>query len=1155
MTTLSPILESVLHEFPGIAYRCLNDPCWTVQYISSGVTALTGYMPEVFTGHQPFTYSDIILVDDRERVQQEIKHALNAGTGFVLTYRIVTAHGKIKFVNEHGNAIRDGDGRIVALQGFVTDVTAARQMQQALNEVTQRFKWIAQATNDNTWDWNLQTNEIWHGDDVRGMFDCPSDTTSRESDCWSTRIHPEDRERVLASMKAAIGSTAGDWSAEYRFQRKDGSYAELLNRAVIIRDPHHAAIRMVGGISDLTERKQSRLHLERLDRALRILNQCSQRLVRADDEHGLLKDICELAVEVGGYQAASVSVVSDARWPLQDGASHGAHFQRLIYPDIPLGADESGDSLAAAAMSSNEQVVCSDIANAPLTAGLREELLGRGYRSAIWLPITHGGQGIGVMTIYCSAVAPFDAEEIQLLRTLADNIAFGIVNIRSREDRKRIELAAVKIVAGVSANTGEAFFEHLARNMALAVGADGAFVARFRDDALQSVHTITAVLDNAALPNFDYEIAGSPCEKLVTSPGCVVLDDVAGCFPASGAVRMGMRGYAGCRLDSMTGQPLGLLFVLFREPVAQPDFVTRIIQIFAARAGAELERQLSDARILEQASLLDKAKDAIVVHDASNRVTYWNKGAERLYGLAADKVLGIPVIEAVYGDAERYQAISTSLAAHGEWQGEIIRRREDGGELALDINSTLVRDTAGQPSSVLSIITDVTRRKAAEHEVAKLAFYDRLTGLPNRHFLEKQLQDFLDGGAATGNEGALLWIGLDRLKSLNDTRGHGIGDLLLQQTSERITASIGAGDVAARFGGDEFVVLIKGLGHAPGKAIAVARALLQRLNEPFDLDGYTHGCSASIGLAYFRSDKDAATEIFKRADIAMYEAKAAGRNTLRLFDTRMQKCAESRAELESDLRRALERDGLHLAYQPQVSEAGHVTGVEALLRWNHPTRGPVSPAEFIPIAETSGLIIPCGEWVLDQACRQLSRWETNALTRSLSIAVNVSAHQLRHPGFVHQVKNVLHHTGADPRKLKLELTESCLVTDTDATVEKMKALKAIGISFSLDDFGTGFSSLSYLKRLPLDQLKIDRSFVSDVTKDANAAVITRSIIALGQSLSLEVIAEGVETECQHRFLAMHGCGIYQGYLFSRPVSVEGVEEYLLHRSERSAALA
>jgi diguanylate cyclase (GGDEF)-like protein len=480
-----------------------------------------------------------------------------------------------------------------------------------------------------------------------------------------------------------------------------------------------------------------------------------------------------------------------------------------------------------------------------------------------------------------------------------------------------------------------------------------------------------------------------------------------------------------------------------------------------------------------------------------------------------------------------------------EWQGEITQRRQNGSELVVEINATLVRDASGKLNSVLSIVTDITRRKAAEREVTNLAYYDRVTGLPNRHALMKRLDQLLDSGTKNGAQGALLWIDLGRLKSLNDTRGHDMGDRLLQQTGERIIATLNSDDLAARFGGDEFVVLMGNLNGNPNSAISKAERLLQRLSKPFNLGGYIHSGSTSIGLTFFRCGQDMAAEILKRADIAMYEAKSAGRNSLRLFDAQMQNQVDLRAALEDALRQALQNDELRLEYQPQVADTGETRGVEALLRWEHPTRGPISPTEFIPLAEATGLIIPYGEWVLEQACNQLKRWESNPLARSLSISVNVSAQQIRHHRYVDRVTEILCRTGANSQKLKLELTESTLVTDIDATVEKMTKLKSVGIKFSLDDFGTGFSSLSYLKRLPLDQLKIDRSFVSDVITDPNAAAIANTVITLGQSLGLEVIAEGVETESQRHFLATHGCKIYQGYLISRPMRIDNLEAYLL----------
>jgi EAL domain-containing protein (putative c-di-GMP-specific phosphodiesterase class I) len=355
-------------------------------------------------------------------------------------------------------------------------------------------------------------------------------------------------------------------------------------------------------------------------------------------------------------------------------------------------------------------------------------------------------------------------------------------------------------------------------------------------------------------------------------------------------------------------------------------------------------------------------------------------------------------------------------------------------------------------------------------------------------------------------------------------------------------------DTVARLGGDEFVVMLENIGATPAVAAervrAVGEKIVAALNRPFRFDDYEYHSTPSIGIAVFQDHEHNVGELLKRADLAMYQAKAAGRNTLRFFDPAMQAAASARAALEADLRQALREKQFLLHFQPQVQGAGRVTGVEALVRWRHPRRGMVSPAEFIPLAEETGLILTLGQWVLETACAQLTAWGKRADRAHLTMAVNVSARQFRHPDFMDQVLAILERTGADPHKLKLELTESVLVDNVDETIARMSALKAKGVGFSLDDFGTGYSSLSYLKRLPLDALKIDRSFVSDVLSDPNDGAIARTIIALAQSLGLAVVAEGVETEAQRDFLARHGCDAYQGYLFSRPLPIELLEEFV-----------
>jgi diguanylate cyclase (GGDEF)-like protein len=459
-----------------------------------------------------------------------------------------------------------------------------------------------------------------------------------------------------------------------------------------------------------------------------------------------------------------------------------------------------------------------------------------------------------------------------------------------------------------------------------------------------------------------------------------------------------------------------------------------------------------------------------------------------------------------------------------------------------------VKDDDGEITNYVATLTDITQRKRAEAEINQLAFYDQLTGLPNRRLLTDRLRQALATRARHQRHGALLFIDLDNFKALNDTLGHDKGDILLHQVAQRLVTGVRACDTVARLGGDEFVVMLDDLSENAQDAAAqtetVGEKILAALNQTYLISAREHHSTASIGITLFREHTESVDELMKRADTAMYQAKAAGRNTLRFFDHDMQVAVTTRAALEVDLRRAIKEQQFLIYYQAQLDSRGRVLGAEALLRWPHPERGLVSPAEFIPLAEDTGLILPLGQWVLKTACERLALWASRPELADLSLAVNVSARQFHHRDFVEQVLAALARSGANPQRLKLELTESLLVHDMDDIIVKMTALKAKGVGFSLDDFGTGYSSLSYLKRLPLDQLKIDQSFVRDILTDTDDAAIARMIIVLGESLGLTVIAEGVESDAQRDFLATHGCRAYQGYLFCRPLPVEGFEEFV-----------
>jgi diguanylate cyclase (GGDEF)-like protein/PAS domain S-box-containing protein len=531
---------------------------------------------------------------------------------------------------------------------------------------------------------------------------------------------------------------------------------------------------------------------------------------------------------------------------------------------------------------------------------------------------------------------------------------------------------------------------------------------------------------------------------------------------------------------------------------------------------------------------------------------YVSEGVQRLYGITADEALrDYEQVYRLFDPDDRARLRHAVTCSQQELCNIALTLKlylPDGSPRWIRISSAPHRNSQGQLVWD-GVHNDVTERQLAQAEVERLGFYDALTGLPNRRLLMDRLGQALASSMrlGLGRCGALLFMDLDNFKNANDTLGHDLGDALLRQIAQRLAGVVRAGDTVSRFGGDEFVVVLDELSSSPEDAAVEAQAMAERfqqaLHEPVVVGTQQCFISMSIGISLFGIWPTSIDEMMKSADLALYQAKAAGRNTLRFFDPQMQTAASERAAMEADLRHALDSGQFVLHYQPQV-QGTHITGVEALIRWSHPEKGLISPARFIPVAEETGLIVPMGNWVLRTACNQLAVWSLQANTAHLSVAVNVSVRQFHEPGFVEEVLQTLQATGARPDLLKIELTESLLAEDVENIIVKMTALKTAGVSFALDDFGTGYSSLSYLKRFPLAVLKIDQSFVRDILIDPHDAAIAKTIIALGQSLGLAVIAEGVEQEGQHAFLLQHGCTAYQGYLFYRPMPIAQLDAIL-----------
>ena len=610
---------------------------------------------------------------------------------------------------------------------------------------------------------------------------------------------------------------------------------------------------------------------------------------------------------------------------------------------------------------------------------------------------------------------------------------------------------------------------------------------------------------------------------------------------------------------------LVLISVLIDKPLAVaimplPDFARSIFYLLNLGFGSaglfllvsyslNEEKQAVKADLRIAASAFE-AQEGLMITDAEGVILRVNQAFIDCTGYAAEDVVGQTprFLRSGRHDEDFYRTMWESISQSGSWQGEIWDRRKNGEIYPEWLTISAVKNDDGVITHYVGSHIDITERKAAEEKIRQLAFYDPLTRLPNRQLLLDRMQRALALSARSGRDGALLFIDMDNFKAINDTQGHAMGDMLLQQVAERLTSCVRESDTVARLGGDEFVVMLESLGEHPievaAKAEEVGEKILAALNQPYQLATQVSRSSSSIGATLFSGEHQEVEELLKQADIAMYQAKKAGRNALRFFDPQMQLAINARADLESELFKALERHQFQLHYQIQVDNAHHPVGAEALIRWHHPERGLVLPAQFIPLAEETGLILRIGEWVLETACAQLKAWEGNESTRHLVLAVNVSARQFHQPGFVSQVQAIVLRHAIKPNLLKLEPTESLLLENTEGTVTTMRGLKTIGIQLSLDDFGTGYSSLQYLKLLPLDQIKIDQSFVRDIATDPNDSAIVQTIIAMSKTLGLDVIAEGVETDAQREFLALSGCQFYQGYLFGKPLPIEQFEASL-----------
>ena len=549
------------------------------------------------------------------------------------------------------------------------------------------------------------------------------------------------------------------------------------------------------------------------------------------------------------------------------------------------------------------------------------------------------------------------------------------------------------------------------------------------------------------------------------------------------------------------------------------------------------------------AAIAFQTHEAILVTDADRKIIRVNKAFTRIMGYTESEILGKTpkVLSSGRQDEFFYKNFWNTINNEGKWRGEIWNRRKNGEIFPEWQTVTAVKDEQDRITNYIAFFSDITEFKLAEKEIEKLAFYDPLTELPNRRLLHERLEHELNVARRYKRAGLLFFLDLDHFKNINDSLGHSIGDQLLIQTAKRLQSLLRETDTAVRIGGDEFIILVSAQDgiHADllEQSSIIAEKIIKAINSPYLIGEHELFISTSIGIALYTGIDETAETLLKRADTAMYQAKDAGRNTFRFYQQRMQEAADSRLLVEKNLRAALSRNEIFLHYQPQLSDDNKLLGAEALIRWQHPELGMISPVEFIPIAEETGLIIPLGQWVIETVCEQIKSWDKQEL-HIPHIAINISAKQFHQADFVSMLVHTIFEHHIKPSRVMLEITEGVFLGNLEEAIDKMNALKQSGFTFSIDDFGTGYSSLTYLKRLPFDQLKIDQSFVQGLINHPTDAAIVKAIVAMAKSMNLDLIAEGVETAQHLSYLSDFGCHAYQGYYFSKPLTVEQLSEYI-----------
>ena len=709
-------------------------------------------------------------------------------------------------------------------------------------------------------------------------------------------------------------------------------------------------------------------------------------------------------------------------------------------------------------------------------------------------------------------------------------------------------LEAVAALARSSSFGVDHFCDECVVLLASTFGVDYAYVSVFTDDSRSRLRTVAFCAGGELVGNRTYEVAGAPCADVLTHDRVFIPDAAMDVYPdARLLAELRADGYYGAALTASSGEKLGVVVVAHTGPITKDITIHPVLSLFADRISLELDRQRAEKELQLSASVFRHSPQGIMITDAEHRIRKVNQAFSEITGWEEHEVVGrrASMLSAGRDSPDLQFEVQTALDAEDVWVGELWSRRHDGEVYPEQRTVVAVRDESGALLHYVNMFSDISAEKFAAERIHRLAHYDATTELPNRVLLQDRLLHAINRAARAGGRLALLFLDLDGFKLINDTYGHSAGDEVLRLVGVRLTSRLRRADIVARIGGDEFAVVLSDIAQ-DGDVQGICDQLLSVITEPYDLSGQENRVTTSIGIAMYPDDGSDVQTLLKHADAAMYQAKESGKNRYAFYEPEMNRKAEERLQLTRQLRHALEHDDLGLAFQPQYDLAsGRLIGVEALVRWQGPDGKMIPPVRFIPVAEESGLIIALGAWVMHEACRQAQHWRDQGLDFG-RLSVNISGRQFQDEGLQTVVAQALAASGLPADRLELEITESWVMEGPFRAEKQMRALNEMGVNLVIDDFGVAYSSMAYLKRFPVQKLKIDRSFVRDIPGDADDAAIVSAIIAMGHSLGLRVVAEGVETAEQSAFLRGTGCDEVQGFLFGHPVPADELNVLLLY---------